>query len=215
MSPFKVGDRVRYRESHKSSAPVGMKRDEFTVRCVRSPYVYLFDPELDEDYEDSSGGSRCYCSIGHRWIAHISEIERVSEIEHAVLPIDTEGIVLTNDYDFAKQMHLDMAKHIHLDMHLDTSCCGSTSAPLGCGWEIKKDKPNIMKRLNNMMKRLLDADTQTLVKAGYINGDLELTDLGRGALIVILFDVHKSDLVAEAAESLKEEEEKGKGGLPF
>lgn len=62
-----------------------------------------------------------------------------------------------------------------------------------------------MNKLNSMMKRLLDADTQTLVKAGFINGDLELTNDGRNALWAIIFEQNKPALVAEATAKLAEE----------
>ena len=71
--------------------------------------------------------------------------------------------------------------------------------------ETNKSKKTIMTKLNTMMKQLLDADTQTLVKAGYINGDLELTSEGRDALNGIVFQQNKAALVALAQEALDEE----------
>jgi len=59
--------------------------------------------------------------------------------------------------------------------------------------------------LNTMMKKLLDKNTQKLVKAGYINGDLELTREGNEALTAILFEQNKEELVKLAEEKLKEE----------
>ncbi len=70
------------------------------------------------------------------------------------------------------------------------------------------NKKGIMKTLSLMMKRLLDSDTQTLVKAGYITSDLELTEYGEDALITILFLMNKAELVkmaqAELDDSAKE-----------
>jgi hypothetical protein len=63
----------------------------------------------------------------------------------------------------------------------------------------------IMYKVSSMMKRMLDADAQTLYKAGYINGDLELTDKGRTALNTIIFVANKSELVKMAQEELDEE----------
>lgn len=62
-----------------------------------------------------------------------------------------------------------------------------------------------MKYVNIMMKKLLDKDTQTLVKAGYINGDLEITEDGQKALYALIFADKKPDLVALAQEQLDEE----------
>ena len=68
-------------------------------------------------------------------------------------------------------------------------------------------QPNkTMNKLNPMTKRLLDKDTQTLCKAGYINGDLELTENGRNALDTIIFTANKAELVKMAQEELDEEE---------
>lgn len=67
-----------------------------------------------------------------------------------------------------------------------------------------------MKKVSNMMKRLLDADTQKLVKAGYINGDLELTPEGHKALNTILFEENKAKLVKMAEEDIAEAEKESK-----
>ena len=74
--------------------------------------------------------------------------------------------------------------------------------------DIIKPKKPIMKQLSNMMKKLLDGDTQKLVKAGFINGDLELTNAGREELTSILFTLHKAELVSRAHEVIEEEEKK-------
>lgn len=72
---------------------------------------------------------------------------------------------------------------------------------------IKTTNENTMiKTVSNMMKRLLDADTQTLVKAGYINGDLELTCRGLLALQTIIFVQNKAALVESAQADITEAE---------
>ena len=55
------------------------------------------------------------------------------------------------------------------------------------------------------MKRLLSSEIQTLVKAGLINGDLELTLEGNKVLSACLFDQFKDKLVAEAQSILDEQ----------
>ena len=75
-------------------------------------------------------------------------------------------------------------------------------------WKLYKSKTTIMKKLNNMMKKLLDKDIQALVKTDFINGDLELTAKGKDALMTILFDTHRADLVKMAEEEIKEADEK-------
>lgn len=68
----------------------------------------------------------------------------------------------------------------------------------------------MIQTLSSMLKRLLDADSQTLYKAGFINGDLELTDEGEKALMGILFDANKAALVVEAQAVIDDEAAKNK-----
>lgn len=93
---------------------------------------------------------------------------------------------------------------------------GQTGGGVDGTWTIRRDnntatlsiltkKKSLMTKVNVMMKKLLDKDTQTLVKAGYIDGDLELTDEGEEALDAILFQQHKAELVTLAKEQLAEE----------
>jgi hypothetical protein len=65
---------------------------------------------------------------------------------------------------------------------------------------------NRMQKVSIMMKKLLDKDTQILVKAGFIDGDLNLTTEGLHALNSILFATNKADLVVLAQEAIDEEE---------
>ena len=75
---------------------------------------------------------------------------------------------------------------------------------------IKTNKTNFMANLNSMMKRLLDADTKTLIKADFINGDLLLTEEGKDTLAAILFEANKKELVKLAEEKLSEEKKEEK-----
>lgn len=76
----------------------------------------------------------------------------------------------------------------------------------GCDTITNNTKP--MNKLNSMMKRLLDKDTKTLIKSGFINGDLQLTQEGQEALSAILFEANKAELVNLAEEKIAEEKEK-------
>ena len=58
-----------------------------------------------------------------------------------------------------------------------------------------------------MMKRILDKDTRTLVKAGMINGDLEFTEQGKNALESILLTEKKAELVKLAEEKINEDKQ--------
>lgn len=66
------------------------------------------------------------------------------------------------------------------------------------------NKPNLKTMLNNFMKKMLDKDTQTLIKAEYINGDLLLTSKGKEALDSLVFQANKAELVKMAQEELDE-----------
>ena len=66
-------------------------------------------------------------------------------------------------------------------------------------------KKSPMQKISTMFKLLVDADTQTLKKAGFINGDLELTQDGIDALNAIQFAANKAALVTEAQAKIDEE----------
>ena len=66
-------------------------------------------------------------------------------------------------------------------------------------------KGTIIMRLNTMMKKILDKDTKTLIKAGYLNGDLQLTETGRESLEALLVEEKKEALVKLAEETIEEQ----------
>ncbi len=78
-------------------------------------------------------------------------------------------------------------------------------------WELITNNNNkkTMINLKGLMSRLLDADTQKLYKAEYIDGNLALTDKGKNKIMEILFVANKVELVklaeAELAEAEKNE----------
>lgn len=70
---------------------------------------------------------------------------------------------------------------------------------------IKRNNLIFMQKIGPLMKRLLDSDSQVLVKAGLVNGNLELTETGKDAILTILFADKKSELVSLAKEIIEEE----------
>ena len=66
---------------------------------------------------------------------------------------------------------------------------------------IKLINNNKMK-ITNLIKKILDADTRKLVEAGFINGDLALTDEGVSELLGIMFLEKKAELVKIAQEQI-------------
>jgi len=55
-------------------------------------------------------------------------------------------------------------------------------------------------------KRLLDEDTQKLMKAGFLNSDLSLTPKGEEHVLALLLDQNKVALVKEAEAIIEENE---------
>jgi len=75
---------------------------------------------------------------------------------------------------------------------------------------VQTNSNNKMSKVGNMMQRLLDADTQKMVKAGFINGDLELTETGKKVLWAIIFSANKAEFVKEADAAIAEAAEAAK-----
>jgi len=73
--------------------------------------------------------------------------------------------------------------------------------------KLVSNKKSFMKSLTPMLKTMLDKKGRTLYKAEFLNGDLELTTEGSTALMTILFEQNKDELVTLAKEKLAEEKE--------
>ncbi len=67
-----------------------------------------------------------------------------------------------------------------------------------------KDNQPKMETLTAIAKRLLDSNTKTLIKAGFMDNALNLTYSGQAALNAIVADEHKDALVAAAQEAIDE-----------
>lgn len=67
----------------------------------------------------------------------------------------------------------------------------------------------VMQKINIFAKKLLDKNTKTLIEAGYLNENLDLTSQGSDALELIAFDKYALELVA-MAEAKIEEDKKSK-----
>ena len=66
--------------------------------------------------------------------------------------------------------------------------------------EIKNLITNKNMKITNLIKKILDKDTRTLIEAGFINGDLALTDEGVSELLGLLFLEKKNELLEVAEE---------------
>ncbi len=71
----------------------------------------------------------------------------------------------------------------------------------------RTENPSVLKRVSTLLKKTLDKDTKTLLKAGYLDETLCLTARGQEALDAIAYGVHKAELVASAQEDLDEAKE--------
>ncbi len=69
-------------------------------------------------------------------------------------------------------------------------------------------KIKVMQKLSPMQKELLDEDTKTLIKAGYLDNDMDLTEEGGEVLNAIYFKEKKKELVAAAQAKLDSEVKK-------
>ena len=74
---------------------------------------------------------------------------------------------------------------------------------------VKEDaKPTIHSMFNAIMKRLIDAKTKTLVKAGFLNDSLQLTPTGMDEVNALFLSDNIDKLVEVAEERIKESKEK-------
>lgn len=134
-------------------------------------------------------------------MSHFNVGDRVRLIETASCTthhVGDVGTITHNDGSgsFPWYLDIDNSKHIHLantnELELLSTYTDSKQSIINT---------TIMK-VTNLVKRLLDSDTQTLVEAGYINGDLQLTDEGQSELLSLVFMDKKADLVKLAQEKL-------------
>lgn len=58
--------------------------------------------------------------------------------------------------------------------------------------------------LNNLAKKLITKDLRTLIKAGFMDEELNLTPEGKSEVWALLFETFKKDLVKSAEEKLAE-----------
>jgi len=82
-------------------------------------------------------------------------------------------------------------------------------AYLPCGDSTER-KSNLLTRMNKTLKRVLNANLRAIHKAGYINGNLEVTDRGMKVLEAILLQRYEKELAVEANEELEEKKSEGK-----
>jgi hypothetical protein len=96
-------------------------------------------------------------------------------------------------------------------------CDGKCSNPASGRWgnkdslelvhvSVKKHIKETMTNMNIYAQKILGKKTKALVKAGFLNEQLKLTDKGKDTLLAILFTENKAEMVGLAEEINKENE---------
>lgn len=114
------------------------------------------------------------------------------KVEAIVVIVESETKVYVDNYKLGSNFEDKVCSRWYID---PTSTAGELTKLNGQG---------LMAKLNSMLKRLLDDDSKKLYKAGFIDGELKLTDEGQEMLMAIAFDTHKADLVKAAEEVIAE-----------
>ena len=100
-------------------------------------------------------------------------------------------------------------------VHSKSRCCCSTAQfAKGLTIEVTREespertqtKQTTMQKITSALKRALNADLQAQYRAGYINGELELTEEGRVVLLAILVGKFSEEFTKEANEKIAGEE---------
>lgn len=66
---------------------------------------------------------------------------------------------------------------------------------------------SLMSTLSSFLRRIVDADVKKLVKADFLDSELEITPAGQRAVLAILVEKFKPELVKEAETLLEEQKE--------
>lgn len=159
-------------------------------------------------WANKAGGDGCTCTENWRpvpvmnvgcYVKNVSEgSERKGRIAKIIgLNVVNGGMKFPYQVEYPDDSRLGYGNFEDYELHT------------GENVEVNKPKKTIMNKVSIMMKKLLDADTQELVKAGLINGDLMPTYDGISELNAILFIANKAALV-ERAHEINAEAEKNK-----
>src|SRR2546422_1026016 len=91
----------------------------------------------------------------------------------------------------------------------DDGCTGQDHGQYEC-YDLIKSKQTMLQKLSSTLKRVLTPSLQKQYKAGFRNGDLALTEVGKNELLEILANAHEKELTDSADEVVKEEENEKK-----
>jgi hypothetical protein len=66
-----------------------------------------------------------------------------------------------------------------------------------------------MTRLTTLAKRLFNSNIKTLIKAGFLNKDLSVTERGQAGINAVILESHMEEVVKLAEERIEEDKEEG------
>lgn len=126
----------------------------------------------------------------------------------------TGGLVMgTRERTYAEQVGEDVTEELKRMVYAHPRLAGRATVEKMLEvyremWSSKltTDKKESMS-LSAFAKRLLDRNTRVLVKAGFLDKELELTDEGIDELTALEFEAHLDKLVARAEEKLNDDGE--------
>lgn len=106
-------------------------------------------------------------------------------------------------YGTLKDEQRDICKACIEEMYMDMKQRNLLSAAKSVG-------ESIISMISAVARRLLDKDTKTLIKAGYLSNDLTITEEGQNSLLALSLTSNMKELVALAEEKIAEKEEEKK-----
>lgn len=118
---------------------------------------------------------------------------------HLNLCIEIDGIRVTGERKIRWYMHPETKIYRQFTEHEKSIKARPTSREA----TTQSTKSNDM-NLSTLAKKMFDAETKTLIKAGLLNSNLELTSEGRDELNAILFLENKKALVERAKDIIKD-----------
>jgi hypothetical protein len=206
---YKIGDMIRILKEPSTWNSRLCNKKPLTSKVVY-PYVAII-----KDLYDCSYGEIAMSAGGYGWsLSDLIKTQNIEKVE-ADLPEHfgsgslvsgslVSGSVFTLPEEFSTTPFM-------LDYSVMSQFYSQATDPL-FKLPIKKNKPTIMKKLSNFITKTVDSNTQELLKAGYINGNLEPTEKGYEKVREIIWfqnlpaltEAAKADNIEEAKESKKD-----------
>lgn len=123
------------------------------------------------------------------------EVKRIAGTQHGMEIGDTDIVTEVGETCVSLETYGD--GHLKSKLKIINSngaCTVGASAP----------QKTMLKKISAFYKKFTDANTQALVKAGYLNGDLEPTSKARAKVADLAFFSNYDALVAAANEEIAE-----------